>query len=472
MTLRHRRGVRRGATALLLALTLVGVVGVAPASAAFVYTNDQGGANDTPGDGQRDLTRHGVDTALGAGHLGVAWSWDETGLSGSNTADACALFDTDADGNANSALCVTVGGDPLVHQQTRAYTCGDERSDRCTQAQSLVATSSTCTVGQTATDPFASGDEHPDDTTAECDATLADLGAGAQLLNTCSYPSEQPNSAPEDCVLDVAPTADVTKTATPGTVVAPGGPVDFEVVVANTSGEQVTVTALTDSVYGDLDDAANPNVANNTCAVLPVTLAADDNAAGGADELRCSFRAAVTGVAGDMHTNTITATVEDDDGNDAMPTGSATVAVVPPSRRRRVRGRGRARVCRSTYDGPMRVEGVTRVETAIAVSQVLFCDGEADGVVLTRSDLFPDAQAGTPLAIAQGRRDAAVGAGVAEPGHRGRDPACAARRRHRVPAGRHRGAVAGRRGPHRRAGLRRGALRRGQPLRHRGDHRR
>lgn len=42
---------------------------------------------------------------------------------------------------------------------------------------------------------------------------------------------------------------------------------------------------------------------------------------------------------------------------------------------------------------------MTRIETAIVSSQALFCDGEASAVVLTRSDLFPDAQAGTPLAI-------------------------------------------------------------------------
>ena len=358
-------------------------------------------------------------------------------------------------------------------------------------------------------------------------STISGIHAAAGDHITCTFTNT-----------NVPPTVDVTKTATPGTVVTPGAPVVFDVLVANTSDEQVRVTALTDSVYGNLNDPANPNITANTCAVLPVLLAAQ-GAAAGADEFACSFSADITGVAGDTHTNTITGTVVDADGTDAMDTGSATVNVLagaataaalrrrlrrpaaatpppPPPRRRAdleveksvdpgtievgetaeftltvtnhgpdaannvtvtdvvpdgldiVDVEGPPGACQTSGqtvtcalgtlanqatgtititvegtevgtfdnvaavdsstpdpndenntddgtvvvedpgpgpcvplddDGPMRVEGVTRVETAIAVSQVLFCDGEADGVVLTRSDLFPDAQAGTPLAI-------------------------------------------------------------------------
>lgn len=52
--------------------------------------------------------------------------------------------------------------------------------------------------------------------------------------------------------------------------------------------------------------------------------------------------------------------------------------------------------------GINRVEGLNRIQTAIAASQAACGDGEAPAVVLTRSDLFPDAQAGTPLAIDRG----------------------------------------------------------------------
>jgi hypothetical protein len=56
-------------------------------------------------------------------------------------------------------------------------------------------------------------------------------------------------------------------------------------------------------------------------------------------------------------------------------------------------------ICEPFEMGLTRIAGPTRIETAIEGSRALFCDGEATAVVLTRSDLFPDAQAGTPLAI-------------------------------------------------------------------------
>jgi hypothetical protein len=52
-------------------------------------------------------------------------------------------------------------------------------------------------------DPFHPGE---DDTVATCSIALADFGDpdAAELLDVCTYPSEQPNSDPSDCV--VAPT--------------------------------------------------------------------------------------------------------------------------------------------------------------------------------------------------------------------------------------------------------------------------
>jgi hypothetical protein len=46
-----------------------------------------------------------------------------------------------------------------------------------------------------------------------------------------------------------------------------------------------------------------------------------------------------------------------------------------------------------------RVFGPTRVETAVAISQATYEDGEASTVVLARADVEPDALAGTPLAV-------------------------------------------------------------------------
>lgn len=51
-------------------------------------------------------------------------------------------------------------------------------------------------------------------------------------------------------------------------------------------------------------------------------------------------------------------------------------------------------------DAVVRLSGAGRVQTAIEVSRAGYGDGEAAAVVLARADLYPDALAGTPLAVA------------------------------------------------------------------------
>lgn len=179
-----------------------------PASAALTYTTDEGGANDAPG--QRDLTRHGADYAnAGNGSITVSFSWDEVGWSGANTGDGCFLFSTDGDGNADYAVCVSAEGSPpqQVAGSPVMYRCGDDAADRCSQPAEVVpptaASVTACTVRRAASDPFAAGAGSPQDTTADCTIDLDDVGrtGTALLVNTCSLPSGQPNSAPADCVL-------------------------------------------------------------------------------------------------------------------------------------------------------------------------------------------------------------------------------------------------------------------------------
>jgi hypothetical protein len=172
------------------------------ASAALEYHNDEHGPNDVPGQG--DLTRFGVDSSGLPASLLVSWNWDTISLSGGNTADACALFDTDNDGRVNASLCVTIGGTPAAQTAAspRLYACDDTSVDRCTSSVPVAGFASSCSVSQTATDPFPAGTSSPEDTTATCTIALADLGTGsAKLVNTCSYPSQVPNSDPTDCVL-------------------------------------------------------------------------------------------------------------------------------------------------------------------------------------------------------------------------------------------------------------------------------
>ncbi|CAN5197253.1 hypothetical protein BH18ACT4_BH18ACT4_12470 [soil metagenome] len=53
-------------------------------------------------------------------------------------------------------------------------------------------------------------------------------------------------------VVDVLPVIDVVKTADPLELPEPGGLFTFDVVVTNNSVEPVTITSLTDNVYGDI----------------------------------------------------------------------------------------------------------------------------------------------------------------------------------------------------------------------------
>lgn len=180
---------------------------------------DVQGANDQPG--QKDLTQFCVDPGdNGPYELHTLWNWDLVTLPGGNTGDACTLYDTDADGNANLAVCVTIvdGGDPASLGAVRLFTSNDTRPDRCAgDIQVNVCTDHTttcledadcpggefcavqvsthCAVSQENTDPFPSGDDYPVDTQALCWVDLDDFGlsgASARLIDACSYPSEQP----------------------------------------------------------------------------------------------------------------------------------------------------------------------------------------------------------------------------------------------------------------------------------------
>ena len=117
---------------------------------------------------------------------------------------------------------------------------------------------------------------------------------------------------------DVAPTIVVTKDADPTSLPEPGGEVTFNITVANTSAEPLTIVSLQDSVYGDLNG-------QGTCSVgasIP---------AGG--EYACSFATVINGNAGFSETDVVTASTEDADGNTAEGSDDATVTItdVPSS---------------------------------------------------------------------------------------------------------------------------------------------
>ncbi len=111
---------------------------------------------------------------------------------------------------------------------------------------------------------------------------------------------------------DVAPAIEVTKTADPTAVLETGGNVVFTFVVTNTSTEEaVTITSLTDSVYGTLPGDAD-------CKVGTVLVASAS----------CNFTL-TKWVEGDFsgpdHVNTFTAVAKDNDNTPATDSDDATV---------------------------------------------------------------------------------------------------------------------------------------------------
>ena len=126
---------------------------------------------------------------------------------------------------------------------------------------------------------------------------------------------------------DVPPIVTVDKSASAGSVTESGDSVTFTVAVTNASEESVTLTDLTDNIFGDLLDASNASVGANTCPAQPVTMAAGAT-------LTCTFDGFVSGDASGLdHENTVTATVVDDDGSTDDDDGSAVVSFEdsPPS---------------------------------------------------------------------------------------------------------------------------------------------
>ena len=188
------------------------------------YQLDQGGANDQPN--QKDLTGQIAGEINGVFYS--SWAWDDIAWNGGNTGDACSLFDTDGDGKANYAVCVTVAGNPAVETSTRVYSCGDDRADRCSQPTVLLgsqpASGTWCSV-ETGGELFTAG-PGTTDLFAYCNIDQIATGltpqvpglAGGNLINSCSYPSEEPNSDPSDCVIEIALTNVTVSTQSGGTI--------------------------------------------------------------------------------------------------------------------------------------------------------------------------------------------------------------------------------------------------------------
>ena len=122
---------------------------------------------------------------------------------------------------------------------------------------------------------------------------------------------------------NVDPAVEIIKTAAPTSVPETGDNVTFSFLITNTSvsTDPITLTALGDSVYGDLFDATNPAVTNSSCALL------DGNVLQPGASTSCSFDVFVSGTVASPHVNVVTVTaVDDDDGSqEATDDDDATV---------------------------------------------------------------------------------------------------------------------------------------------------
>lgn len=176
---------------------------------------------------------------------------------------------------------------------------------------------STCSVPQALTPAGQAG------STYTCSISAYVGGPPGLVINTVTFSGVDSvgnpisGSATEEVVINDTPSIlEVSKTVDPPAVVAPGGEVQFTIQVYNSSDTPgpVTLTKLTDNVYGDLMDENNPLIRESTC--VPQVLEPGQSCV-------CTFKADVTGDAGSGVVDIVTAYAE------ATSSDSATVAVVP-----------------------------------------------------------------------------------------------------------------------------------------------
>ncbi len=141
----------------------------------------------------------------------------------------------------------------------------------------------------------------------------------APAVTPCDDPLEQVR-------VNAGPEIEVVKTAIPGTVAVPGGPVAFSVVVTNRSGVALTIRSLTDDIYGDVTQRLESTCTNAIGTVLAP-------APGPGNTYSCNFVADVRGALGSSHTDVVTVTATDDTGTMVTDSDDATVTVVgmPPA---------------------------------------------------------------------------------------------------------------------------------------------
>ncbi len=124
---------------------------------------------------------------------------------------------------------------------------------------------------------------------------------------------------PAESFAVAAPSIRVDKTASPLSRPAPGGVFTFTVVVTNTSSEPITITSLTDDIYGNLATRPGSTCGSRIGTTLPP----------GASSPVCSFTGSFMGTAGQSQTDVVTVVGHNATNVTVTDTDDAVVTITP-----------------------------------------------------------------------------------------------------------------------------------------------
>lgn len=136
-----------------------------------------------------------------------------------------------------------------------------------------------------------------------------------RLLARVGAVTVESNAVTPTCA-SALPQSSVSKTVSPSTRPAPGGNFTYTVTVTNDGPDPTTLTALTDSIYGDLNG-------QGSCATGGLLAPGQSYA--------CAFVQSFTGVAGDTETDTVTSVTTDASGIPSSASDDATISLTAPS---------------------------------------------------------------------------------------------------------------------------------------------
>jgi len=134
--------------------------------------------------------------------------------------------------------------------------------------------------------------------------TAADIEAG-EVLNTACVDSDQTDQVCDEVVVDFIE-IELTKTPSTDFVLNSGDEVTFTLEYSHSRPQPpIFLFALEDDVFGDLLDASNPDITDNTCAANAGQLLLPDVL------YTCEFTGPVEAAIGNDHVNVATITVTD-----------------------------------------------------------------------------------------------------------------------------------------------------------------